>query len=321
MKHLEFNTVEEVKRARLNGLNIHEMDDYVLKYAIMTGRLDIVEYILSVETFSTETLTQMLKLSYDFEQFQISICLTNKGADANLVNQYILIDKLKKFDDIAKEHGSTDFVHTNDEMIFRQAAENGELIVVKHLVEKYNVDIHARNDYALRWAIEADHFDVALYLLEKGADLSKYDGDLASRAINKTHSGFLNYLFDKKIIKLSDIKNHTVIEAAKKGHWSFIKSLIDRGLSASLDDNYLLLIAIKQGNLSMVKYLIEECNVDPHHDEEYALRRAAEYGQLDIVKYLVNEHDCDIKVRNKHALRLAKWRGHKNIVKYIKKIT
>lgn len=60
---------------------------------------------------------------------------------------------------------------------FVQAAERGELALVKSMLEK-GVDVNARNKYgqtALILAAARGHFDVVKLLLEKGADLRARD--------------------------------------------------------------------------------------------------------------------------------------------------
>jgi len=51
-----------------------------------------------------------------------------------------------------------------------RASENGHLEVVKLLVEK-GADIHADNDYSLKWASGNGHLEVVKLLVEKGANI------------------------------------------------------------------------------------------------------------------------------------------------------
>ena len=54
-------------------------------------------------------------------------------------------------------------VHAFDDYALRWAAENGHFDVAEYLVE-HGADVHARNDYALRLAARNGHIDVVEYL-------------------------------------------------------------------------------------------------------------------------------------------------------------
>ena len=61
-------------------------------------------------------------------------------------------------------------IHAGDDYALRWAAENGRLKVLKFLVER-GANIHARNDYALRWVARNGHLKVVEFLVEKGANI------------------------------------------------------------------------------------------------------------------------------------------------------
>ena len=61
-------------------------------------------------------------------------------------------------------------IHADDDYALRWASLNGHIDVVKFLVKK-GVDIHARNDYALTWASFNGHLKVVKFLVKNGADI------------------------------------------------------------------------------------------------------------------------------------------------------
>ena len=54
-------------------------------------------------------------------------------------------------------------IHADNDFVLRWVAKKGHLDIVKYLVEN-GADIHVKNNYALRWAIENGHIDVVKYL-------------------------------------------------------------------------------------------------------------------------------------------------------------
>ena len=61
-------------------------------------------------------------------------------------------------------------VHAKGDYALRFAAKNGYHNIVKLLI-KHGADIHAENDYALRWAAENGHYGTVKLLLKHGADI------------------------------------------------------------------------------------------------------------------------------------------------------
>jgi len=69
----------------------------------------------------------------------------------------------------------------------------GDLNGVKNLVS-IGANIHADNEYALRWSAEDGHLDVVKYLLSIGADINIFD-DFILRCIDTNgHKEVINYL-------------------------------------------------------------------------------------------------------------------------------
>ena len=61
-------------------------------------------------------------------------------------------------------------IHANNNFALKWSAENGHLDIVKYLVEK-GANVHANNDFALKYSARYGHLDVVKFLVEKGADV------------------------------------------------------------------------------------------------------------------------------------------------------
>ena len=85
-----------------------------------------------------------------------------------------------------------DFRYNNCQVL-RRASENGQLEVVKYLVETRS-DIHVYGDFPLRIACKNGHFEVVKYLIENGADPSAYGGQALRWAKEYKHSQIVDYL-------------------------------------------------------------------------------------------------------------------------------
>ena len=60
-------------------------------------------------------------------------------------------------------------IHAQDNYALRWSARNDNFDIVKYLVEN-GADIHADNDYALWWSVCSNYLEIVKYLIENGAD-------------------------------------------------------------------------------------------------------------------------------------------------------
>jgi serine/threonine protein kinase/ankyrin repeat protein len=84
-----------------------------------------------------------------------------------------------------------------------------------------------------------------------------------------------------------------------------------------------LAVAISEGRLEVVRYLVTECSADVNIKDNYgwtALLRAASDGHVDVVRYLVTECSADVNIKDNYgwtALLRAASDGHVDVVRYL----
>ena len=127
------------------------------------------------------------------------------------------------------------------------------LSVFKTLVDE-GADVHAGDDYALRWASARGHLDTVKFLVEQGANVHA-DNDFALRW------------------------------ASGNGHLDIVKFLVEQGADVHAGDDHALKWASGNGHLDTVKFLVEQ-GADVHADNDFALRWASRNGHLDVVGFL-----------------------------------
>ncbi len=116
---------------------------------------------------------------------------------------------------------SDEFKNLNPDEMLEQSATNGFKAGVKKALDR-GADIHADNDYALRWAARAGHKDVVELLLNRGADVHARN-------------------------------DWTLRWAAERGHKDVVELLLDRG--ANVNEYYALLLAANNGHKDIVELL------------------------------------------------------------------
>jgi len=163
----------------------------------------------------------------------------------------------------------------NKESPLSLAAGSGNFAVIKFLVQACpDKDELAR---ALPGAINSGNLKIVRYLVEKGADIKKYNP--LPKAVNKGDLQTVRYLVEKGAkIQLSGSLN----DAAGKGYYKIVRHLTEQG-ACSYDKNRGLENAIEYDHFPIVKYLVE------HGADIISTRsvhRAIRHDRVEMIEYL-----------------------------------
>jgi len=120
--------------------------------------------------------------------------------------------------ELALQHGAD--VHANNDYALRWASMNGHLSVVQFLVQH----VHADNDYALCWASYYGHLPVVQFLVQHGADV---------HACN----------------------DYALRWASNYGHLPVVQFLVQHGADVHAENDDALRCASYNGHLAVVQFL------------------------------------------------------------------
>lgn len=138
---------------------------------------------------------------------------------------------------------------------------------VKECIQK-GADIHYKNDHALRSAFYNGHMDIFKYLLSKNADINANNNEIMNMASNR----------------YGDIET--------------FEYLIENGMNV---DKNALLNAIRNGDMKMIKYLVEE------------YKHLNVYGNSILLEIIGNPREYDIKPLNNNNKEMVEFL-FKNII-------
>lgn len=178
---------------------------------------------------------------------------------------------------------------SNGNTLLHAAAWNGQLNVIKYLVEEKKMGVNVRDSdngfTPLIEAIKLNKVHVFQYLLRvRGVDVNMADNQGSTPLHFAVKTGFLevvrNLVSKGANIHAKDQHGRTALYGACDGSFD------------------------KPGRLNTVRYFIEEKGCDPFQKDNYGntLFHAAESnGSLDVAKYLVEEKRIDMNVKNNNG--------------------
>jgi ankyrin repeat protein len=136
-----------------------------------------------------------------------------------------------------------------------EACTSGDLERVKEFLDR-GANIHALNDYPLRWSGYTGHVEVVRLLLDRGADIHALN-DLALRW------------------------------SAQNGRLEVVGLLLDRGANIHANDDDALRFSARGGHLEVVRLLLDR-GANIHAQDDYALRSSAHNGYVEVVRLLLD---------------------------------
>jgi hypothetical protein len=169
--------------------------------------------------------------------------------------------------------------------------------IKKYIIED-GADVNAGNGAVLDNAVQDDDIETIKFLLDYGASTNLRTRQEAT--VNKTKSFEVLKLLITKGSEITPNVFKTLSEDEDA-----VKFCLDNGLNPNFEQNMPLRLAIKNGNLNLVK-LLEEYDVDSKNSRQMNTKHAAEWRRWDILEYFINKGGSFIEGFDKVLV----WVGH-----------
>ena len=189
----------------LMGANVHTNNDMALRHAVNNEHLEIIKLLLEHDAnvhFDNDSMlcwasvngrTETVKLLLDYG--------ANVHANDDEALFYAVGSGYIEIANLLLEHGAD--IHArngrilNDLVIdFFNFIRNGDIELIKFSLKYGNIDIHAKNDHALRLAVKKGHFQVVKILLEYGANVHAKNDEALRIAIKNKDIDLVNMLLN-----------------------------------------------------------------------------------------------------------------------------
>jgi ankyrin repeat protein len=216
----EEGSIEMVEYALNHGADIHFRNDEALSWASRKGNFKIIKYLLDHGANINSNNDEALVWAGDGRHLEIVKYLIERGANIQAQNNYILkrfvshgdvktveyllerganilslhpsnYYKNPKMMEFLKHRGVN--IHAEDEYALRWASTDGFIDSVKYLIAN-GANLHAKNDEALRRASKYGHREIVKYLIQNGADIHAKNDEALKAALKRNHIEIVNYL-------------------------------------------------------------------------------------------------------------------------------
>jgi ankyrin repeat protein len=149
-------------------------------------------------------------------------------------------------------------------------------------------------------------------LVEGGADVNFGDGKVISRYVYKKDKEMVKYLIEN-----GSKLYHILLSYADKNDEEMIKYLINKGADVQDNDDYLFRRMIQYENINMIKYLLDNYDIDIETTHSYPLRQSASFGNYEMVKLFL-EYGADPNCEDDDAIEMAEDNGHDDVLELLK---
>ncbi len=264
--------------------NYKKIIEKALKEASLRGHFEIVQVLIKfVERYDKSLIRacfnghlSIAKLlvdnganpRYDNDLPLLITCYTNhveiidylveKGADIHINNEYPLkiacryhkLQSIKKLFDLGANVNPLNVTHAHPNIKFVEKLINPAIVIST----KYDVPIimACNNGISFRFSRRANVEDTIIFLVEKGAEISK---EVIIFLCRENYLSVVDFLI-KKYIDVNFDNDLMLITASCHGRYELVKILVNNGANVQTKSNQALVKAIKNHHLDVANYLI-----------------------------------------------------------------
>ena len=281
-----------------------------------------IDYPEFSDTRNTGSYKQIWKGLYELQSnrhyYETEVTM---GEPFNMLTALVLANNAKKIQLLRLlSHDNTlklgeDLSYDNIDYAIDDAVRNGQIEIVRLLLQDERFYPGYEDGLAIRSAIQYDHIEIVKLLLNDPR-VDTWGSFRESIKYNRIEI-FKLLLADDRVDPADD-DNRAIIYAAEKGRVKGFKLLLaDYRVDPSDLNNAAIRLASGNGHPEIVKLLLADQRVNPAADDNYAIIFASENGHVEIVKLLLEDGRADPSASNNQAIKLAYQHNHFEVVKLL----
>jgi hypothetical protein len=213
----------------------------------------------------------------------------------------------------------------SDNLALRNAAKHGHVLVLhylRHSVGLDRSDAADMDDDALRGAAEAGRLEVVRFL-HRSFGLVYCPEEAICAAARGGHLSVVQYLVENFRVTVYKISKECIHDTIRNGHLTILQYL-DEKLNFHWDDHWLwlcMVVAVQHGQLEILRWILSTFHVSSAEictlGERSIIAVAIREGQFSILKYLLEQGKPDSPFLRQAALMSACREGHLSMVRLL----
>ena len=287
-----------VEEKKCNVDILTNMESTILHASCESNNLEVIQYVIGMNHFDlnardsdgyTPYLLACKNAELKIINYLEQMCNREQKTNEGLTNLHVASSHGNKaaveYFSVHLYQGICDIKDQMGRTPLYLACQNGQLKVVKYLVEEQKCDLHTvnhKNQSCIHAAISTERIDLLHYIKRK------------------TEINFIHKVWSVLFHDNTDINSDPLYIACNIGQLQIVKHLVkeckyDRKVVRQ-DEFAPIHLASFKGHLSIVRFLVEECNygIDESLDifGNSPLHYAAAGGHLDVIKYCDSNNCC-----------------------------
>ena len=186
---------------------------------------------------------------------------------------------------------------TNIILVFFQAIDKGDILIVKWLAKKFEIDIHADNEQAFTRACDQNHLPIAKWLVaEYAVNVHIRNENVFHRVCCRGHIEIAKWLVEEHAVDVHAREELAFQDACGSGHFEIIKWLAkDNAVDVHANNEEGFQNACYGGHHKLAKWLFKNYAVDVHANDEAAFYDVCMYGIKELISWF--EQDLSSTMR------------------------
>ncbi|KAJ3268041.1 hypothetical protein HDV01_003513 [Terramyces sp. JEL0728] len=200
---------------------------------------------------------------------------------------------------------------TSENILVRSSCKYGYMEMLLHYINHPKVDLQCFNNAPLVSACKSNHIQIVELLL-KTIDPSVNNNECIRICAKYGYIDLVKLLLRDPRVVPTD----TLWRCCINGHFSTVKYLMDY-VEPYESNNLAIRQACINGNVDIIKLLLDDSRVDPSDHDNEAIKYASYFGHLKVVEMLLSDPRVDCNADKGMSLFYAIQNGHSGVVELL----
>ncbi|KAJ3308149.1 hypothetical protein HDV04_001724, partial [Boothiomyces sp. JEL0838] len=266
----------------------------------------------AVKLFGTDTKLQALEINLKLGNFNPEIYqILSVGIELPFRLKKLAFERASHFGSFSILKSLDLCPSTSENILIRSCCKYGYMDILVHYINHPNVDLQCFGNTPLISACKSNHIQVVELLL-KTLDPSVNNNECIRICAKYGYIDLVKLLLKDPRVTPTD----TLWRCCINGHYNTVEYLMDY-CDPSESNNLAIRQACINGNIDIIKCLLNDSRVDPSDYDNEAIKYASYFGHLKVVEMLLRDPRVNCNAEKGTSLLYAIQNGHSDVVELL----